>query len=176
MQGWCRSAIMKNNNNVESIIALNIIQAQMASDAGKGKKNLSLDKNLERGPMRMGYSLKETYILRALRLIRNNKTQFNYWVIIEGDQNGVPSIVVYFDFKIDGKRYQISFHNHACGEELRSMVNTGRKTRWNHEIGGSVNGCKALQNYYEISGEEIETEFVEKVTNSRRNGCRRRRR
>ena len=75
--------LMKNNNNVESIIALNIIQAQMASDAGKGKKNLALDKSLERGPMRMGYSLKETYILRALRLIRNNKTQFNYWVEIE---------------------------------------------------------------------------------------------
>lgn len=166
----------KNINKIESIIALNIIQAQMSSDAGKGKKNLTLDKNLERGPIRMGYGLKETYLLRALRLIRNNKTQFNYWVEIEGDQNGVPSIIVYLDFKIDGKRYQVSFHNHNCGEELKAMVNTGRKTRWNHKIGGSVDGCKALQNFYEISGEEIESEFVDKVTNSRRNGCRRRRR
>jgi len=95
--------------NVEAMIALCIIRAQKSSDYGKGINRISLSKKLSR-PCRMGYGFKEDDILEAIRLIRRNKTQFNYWVEFAPDQNGVNSILVYFDFKIDDKRYQVSFH------------------------------------------------------------------
>ena len=98
-----------------------------------------------------GYDAKEEFILKSINLIRKNKTQFNYWVEMAADQNGYPSYISYFDFKIDGKRYQVSFHTPKnLGKKLEKHVSTGRKTRWNKNPGGSVMGCQALIKYYNL--------------------------
>ena len=138
-------------NNVEYMIALNIIKAQIASDAGKGLYRLNL-KNTD-GYKKLGYQLKETAIVTAIKLIRTNKTEFNYWVQEAPDQNNNNSIIVYFDFKLNGTRYQVSFHNHGV-KELRDYLNTGRKTHWRKAI-NSLESCKALKNYYNMSEEKI---------------------
>ena len=158
--------------NVEAKIALNIIRAQKSSDYGKGINRISLSKKLSR-PCRMGYGFKEADILEAIRLIRRNKTQFNYWVEFAPDQNGVNSILVYFDFKIDGKRFQVSFHNHNYGNELESYVNTGRKTHW-HKNTSSFYSCIKLQEYYQIprSEEESDNFYHHSGDGDRRNGRR----
>ena len=135
-------------NKVEARIALCIIRAQKSSDYGKGINRISLSNKSSR-PCRMGYGFKEADILEAIRLIRRNKTQFNYWVEVAPDQNDVTSILVYFDFKINEKRFQVSFHNHNCSNELESYVNTGRKTHW-HKNTSSYYSCIKLQEYYQI--------------------------
>ena len=157
-------------NNVEARIALCIIRAQKSSDAGKGIDRISLSKKLSR-PCMMGYGFKEADIVEAIRLIRRNKTQFNYWVEFAPDQNGVNSIVVYFDFKIDDKRYQVSFHNHGC-KELGAYVNTGRKTHW-HKTVSSYYSCTKLQEYYQIPQAVVESNEDDSEMSSRRDENRR---
>ena len=164
---------MTTNTNVEAMIALKICQAQMASDAGKRRKNLSLTKPLERNPLINGYECKEDYILYALRLIRANKTRFNYWVTEAPDQNGYESIIVYFDFMFQNVRYQVSFHTpeNRATKELRNLVNTGRKTRWNKNI-DSVDSCKALQMYYGIESPSYQESESERDPDRRRRRAR----
>ena len=156
--------------SVEARIALCIIRAQKSSDAGKGIDRISLSKKYSR-PCRMGYGFKEADILEAIRLIRRNKTQFNYWVEFAPDQNGVNSIVVYFDFKIENKRYQVSFHNHGC-KELDNYVNTGRKTHW-HKTVSSYYSCTKLQEYYQIPQAVVESNEDDSEISSHRDENRR---
>ena len=143
--------MMKMNNNVEAIIALRIIEAQIASDSGKGLKRLNVAKQYSRSYKHLGYALKGNPIVEALKLIRANKTRFNYWCCEAPDQNGNDSIIVYFDFKLNDTRYQVSFHNHGV-KELRNYINTGRKTHWFKQI-NSLESCKALQRFYDIPEE-----------------------
>ncbi len=97
------------------------------------------------------YDAKEEFILKSINLIRKNKTQFNYWVTKDADQNGYPSYISYFDFKIDGKRFQVSFHTPKnLGKKLEKYVSSGRKTRWDRNPGGSIMGCQALIKYYNL--------------------------
>ena len=159
--------------NVEARIALCIIRAQKSSDAGKGIDRISLSKKLSR-PCMMGYGFKEADVLEAIRLIRRNKTRFNYWAEFAPDQNGVNSIVVYFDFKVDDKRYQVSFHNHNYGNELESYVNTGRKTHW-HKKFSSFYSCTKLQEYYQIPQAVVESNEDDFEMSSRRDENRRNR-
>ena len=159
------------NKNVEARIALCIIRAQKSSDAGKGINRISLSKKNSR-PCMLGYGFKETPILEAIRLIRRNKTRFNYWVERKPDQNGILSILVYFDFKIDETRYQVSFHNHNCTNELESYVNTGRKTHW-HKTYSSFYSCTKLQEYYQIPQAVVEFDENDSEISSHRDENRR---
>ena len=163
------------NGDINAMIALRIFQAQKASDAGKGLERLNASRDISRPCDVFRYGFKEKPILEALRLIRRNKTQFNYWVVEGPDQNGYPSIIVYFDFKIEGTRYQVSFHNplNRCGNELLSYVNTGRATRWRKSI-SSVESCNALQRYYNIPEAKSEEYICE--DDSDRKGSHRNRR
>lgn len=159
------------NKSVEARIALCIIRAQKSSDTGKGINRISLSKKNSR-PCMLGYGFKETPILEAIRLIRRNKTRFNYWVERKPDQNGILSILVYFDFKIDETRYQVSFHNHNCSNELESYVNTGRKTHW-HKTYSSFYSCTKLQEYYQIPQAVVEFDENDSEMTSHRDENRR---
>lgn len=165
------------NNSVEAMIALRIIQAQASSDAGKGLNRLSLEPDKARPCEVLKYSFKVKPILEAIKLIRTNKTHFNYWVEESPDQNGYDSIIVYFDFKINGSRYQVSFHNPLnTSGELKKYISTGRKTRWNKNLGGSFDACQELQRYYSIPRSDIEMlddEIVQRDHNRRGNNRRR---
>ena len=158
--------------DVNSKIAGYICLAQQASDAGKGRyivfrkkddKSIEMNdgyvrrgrrdyqKNKKNYAQRNAYSVKEEFILRAINLIRNTKSNFNYFIEASPDQNGFASYITYFDFKIEGKRFQVSFHTpQNLGKKLEKYINTGRKTRWDHAVGGSVIACQELIKYYNL--------------------------
>ena len=158
--------------DVNSKIAGYICLAQQASDAGKGRyivfrkkddKSIEMNdgyvrrgrrdyqKNKKNYAQRNAYSVKEEFILRAINLIRNTKSNFNYFIEASPDQNGFASYITYFDFKIEGKRFQVSFHTpQNLGKKLKKYINTGRKTRWDHAVGGSVIACQELIKYYNL--------------------------
>lgn len=134
---------MPNKNFIFVIKA--ICKAQIASDAGKGIYKLACKK--DKNAVNTAYLSKENYILQALGVLTKSKlTNINYWCEKTGDQNGYPSIIVYFDIKINNKRKQVSFHTplNRASEALLKYVSTGRKTRWDKKIGGSQDTCRQL--------------------------------
>lgn len=125
-----------------------IILAQSASDAGKGYENIyGPGVGKDQSAVRKGYSLKLTYILRAIRQLRTGKPSryINYWV-------DPDTLITYFDIRIEdgngiGHRFQISFHTpeHVPGyEKLVQYSGKGRVTRWNKLVGGSREAAEAL--------------------------------
>ena len=117
-----------------------IIDAQRASDGGKGIMALP-----ENWASAAGYAAKPVLIRKALQIIDSHpRMGINYYVLSEDDQNGYPSILVYFEFKVDGKRCQVSFHNPSNPETFQTLgkwVGKGRPTRWNKLDVGSRQAC-----------------------------------
>ena len=138
--------------DINRAIAKAICQAQIASDAGKYIYEISPMKNrADASATRYKYRVKEDFILSALRMIRSSRSSmFNYYCVQEADQNGYPSVVVYFDCKMPDGRCQVSFHTplNKASDELVKMCGSGRKTRWDKMIGGSRVACQAMIDYF----------------------------
>lgn len=138
-------------SNIDKKIAEAIVYAQIASDAGKGieilegrnvfKYNSTVDK---------GYHSKDGYIFSALNLIRNTKNcSYKYYVTAQPDQHGNPSFIIYFNFKVNGKREQISFH--SFNKKLwKELVGSGTICHWQGGIGGSRKACQKLIGLYDL--------------------------
>lgn len=134
-------------DKIKSIIK-NIILAQIASDSGKGIKTLP-DFTGAREAIAEGYNKKDYYIASAIVLINSTpRSGINYYVEEKPDQNGYPSLVIYFDIKLNGKRYQISFHSPKNRTTLYHFCSKGRKTRWTKEIEGSRKACEELSAFF----------------------------
>ena len=102
-------------NSRDKRIALDIIKAQVASDGGKRIGTPYDEESMWRtfyGVYYDGYSVKDHYIEGAIRKIQSYKnSSFKFNVRRAMDQNGYPSYIVYFNYKLDGERKQISFHS-----------------------------------------------------------------
>ena len=130
-------------DKTKSIIK-NIILAQIASDGGKNIKTLQNMKGAKEASKK-GYAVKDKYIKTAITLINTTPMSgINYYVEEKPDQNGYPSMVIYFDIKLNEKRYQISFHSPKNRTTLSHFCSKGRKTRWTKEINGSREACIEL--------------------------------
>jgi len=128
--------------NIEKAIIRAIIMAQISSDAGKGIHRIYIPGG--NFPAIKKYRAKEFYELRALKMITaSHRCGINFWCEFAPDQNGIDSVLVYFDIKVDGKRFQISFHNPRI-ELFSEFVNRGRKTRWTADLSGSARSCQEL--------------------------------
>lgn len=139
---------------VEKEIAKAIVRAQMASDKGKGIPELYRkgSTRLSRGAKKLGYDIKVDYIVTAIKLIRGNRQSvFHYYVEDCNDQNGYPSVLVYFDCRIpDGGRVQVSFHSPKNrADDLESYIGSGRPTHWRKSM-CSREACKRLMAYYDL--------------------------
>lgn len=134
----------------DAYIIRQICLAQIASDAGKGLNRVSMRE--DHGPHRNGYDDKIKFIVNAITAInsrRNNKSIWYYCTECD-DQNGYPSVLVYFSVKVDGKRYQISFHNPwNRSSELIPFIGKGTVMRWNRSISSWI-VCKILVNHYNL--------------------------
>lgn len=115
---------------VDRRIAKAIYHAQAASDGGKGISELQ---KWYAGSLRgAGYPAKDTQILLAIDLINKSHSKtFRYSVKRGRDQNGCSSFIVYFDFKIDGKREQVSFH--SFNKKLWNYVKRSRASTWSKD-------------------------------------------
>ena len=134
-----------------------ILLAQAASDSGKYHESdlMSYTSGI-RGAYKtlsLGYGRKPEHQVRAIEAINKiPRCGINWNVIMEADQNGYPSVLVYFEIARgvigNEKRLQVSFHNPIREKAVfSSFIGKGRKTRWNHEIGGSVKACRQISKY-----------------------------
>jgi len=142
--------------DINKKIAELIIKAQLASDYGKYNcyTNLSLrmKPHFKRTPEHMRYDIKTNLIADAIRLANSTKSDFVYWVTKTPDQNGYASILVYFTFKYNGKRYQISFHNpYDRAKVLLPYIGKGMPMRWNKNTDGSRRACCVLAKMYNLN-------------------------
>jgi hypothetical protein len=134
-------------------IARLVVLAQDASDAGKGSSYLEIRDRGARFTQEAGYFAKNKYIQLALKRISTCKPcGWNFYVNKEDDQNGYPSVLTYFQYRANGKRYDICFHTpfyqaeHMIGE----FIGKGRRTHWNGIIGGSRRDCQSLIDLFNL--------------------------
>ena len=135
--------------NIKRKVVRCICDAQAASDAGKFGPST---KHHCREADYMAYKNKPMYILMAIHYIDSNpRMGINYYVVEIPDQNGHRSVLVYFDIKEGGTRYQVSFHTpYGKASDLLPFIGKGRKTRWTKEIGGSRKACDELSRLYNL--------------------------
>lgn len=130
-------------------IALEVVLAQICSDAGKGVEEVTItNERWLQGARWQGYRAKTAHILRAVTLINSAPLgAWRYYIVKQADQNGYQSVLVYFEHHSkECGRLQISFHTPFDGapRALRALVGRGRKTRWDKNFGGSREACKSL--------------------------------
>jgi len=111
-------------------IAKNIILAQIASDGGK---DIRTESNLKLSNLysKKGYKAKDSRILKAIELINNNKnTGFYYHVKFDYYSRNLDSncYIVYFNYKINKQRQQISFH--CFSDRIGRYRNKNTSTKW----------------------------------------------
>lgn len=128
------------NKVVFNIIHL-VATAQAHSDEGKKPKSYyGIDVPILKFTGKTcenGYPGKDAAILAAIQIINNHKPMgVNYYVKNNGD-----NVIVYFNFKIDGKRYQVSFHSFF--NELFKLIGKGSPCRWEKKI-SSRRTCQIL--------------------------------
>lgn len=143
---------MRTHDNNAKRIARLVILAQDASDAGKRIDALDL-RISKRYTREEGYAAKNVYILTAIKTIANSKPcGWNFYVEANRpDQNGYSSVITYFQYKLDGVRYEVSFHT-PVGQAgaLKPFFSKGRKTHWNGVINGSRQDCQTLADIFNL--------------------------
>lgn len=135
-------------------IARLVCLAQDASDSGKYEHALKFRNTDNSVARERGYRVKTVYIEKAVKLINSNpRCGWNYFVSGQTpDQNKNPSVIVYFEYKNDGNRYQVSFHTpwSLISTGMEALMAKGRNTRWNHKIGGSRRDCQSLIKMFDL--------------------------
>ena len=133
------------NHNVKKIVRC-IINAQIASDGGKGIFELARTKK-EWAIARDGYAVKDWYISEAIGNIQTSRNcGIFYHVEWCPELSGWDDCyIVYFNIKLSGKRYQISFH---CFNPQLENLTGSCKTRWVRR-NGSRNAAKELRELIE---------------------------
>lgn len=140
---------MKMNKVLFNIIHL-VAAAQAHSDEGKINKSLYGETvkvlNFTGKTCDGGYPGKDDAILAAIKIIDTHKYMgVNYYV----KDNG-KNVIVYFNFKIDGKRYQVSFHSFS--NKLRKLIGKGSSCRWEKKM-----SCReTCQTLLKLCGKESE--------------------
>ena len=132
-------------------IARLICLAEAASNSGKGFSVLAFRRTSSEKANEYAYAAKPKYIRKAINLINSNpKLGWNYWVEKTSDQNGYDSVIVYFDYKINSKRIQVSFHNPlGSAGDLIPFIGKGRKTRWNKKLTCTA-ACKMIIGHFNL--------------------------
>ena len=131
-------------SKIQKQILRSISSAQVASDAAKG-----IRWNSEECPTRSewyrGYDAKLLSIIRAIKMIDSNPPcGITYYVVEADDQNGYPSVIVYFTVKIHSKM-QISFHTpYNKAKPLMRWIGKGSPCRWDKRRGGSREDSKQI--------------------------------
>lgn len=131
-------------------IAKHIILAQCASDGGKGIsliKDMLGDESLY--SYECGYGDKDHQIFSAMSLIaRYHCKEFRYSVTRTDTcyARGSWCFLVYFTFKLNGKRYQVSFHSFNSG--LYHYYKHSQNVYWDEK--SSRRSCVLLANHYNM--------------------------
>ena len=117
-------------------VARNIILAQVASDGGKGIDELWDNvRDFLPGTRKArfcGYEDKDSRLIAAIDLINkaHGKSGFSYYITT--DPELFDMTLVYFNFRLDGTRWQISFHTYL---DLKYAMrkNLHHRTKWDEK-------------------------------------------
>lgn len=127
-------------------IAKLIIDAQVASDGGKYIYS-SLTENNKNGKTiyHNGYSQKDHCIQKAISEIQKSHgtSGFKYYISSSNDETAG---IIYFEFKLFGDKYQISFH--TFNKDLIEKYGNNKKTHWNKK--SSYETAIMLQNIMQL--------------------------
>lgn len=128
------------DNHLDKKAAHLIIKAQMCSDSGKGVENGYYHYAWKYRADKFGYGHKNMLIFRAMDRIAqlHGTSGFHFSVSTKGYCD-----IVYFDFKIEETRYQISFHVPGGVPERYKKCNNKHVTHWDH--------CSSREACYELS-------------------------
>lgn len=121
-----------------------IIKAQMCSDSGKHLNYQYGHPGWKDRTDKFGYSSKTWFIIKAMNRISqlHGTSGFHYYIGTDNTQIKYTT-VVYFNFKIDNEKFQISFHCEDYDIPDRYLKNnTSHYTRWDHK--SSREACEAL--------------------------------
>lgn len=121
----------------KDVLAL-LVKAQIASDGGKKIEDLKI---YDEEAWRRGYWYKDDCIINAIYNIERKKCKnISYYIKYSHNwvsryQTNLYMFVIYFNFKINGKANQMSFHYIAENKYdieflLRRCNNSSHKTRW----------------------------------------------
>lgn len=134
-------------------IARLVVLAQDASDSGKNMCMLNMHMS-NRYTQYAGYDAKNKYIALALKRISSCKPcGWNFYTNKEGDQNGYPSVLTYFQYSDEhGNRYDICFHTplYQAENSFAEFIGKGRRTHWNGKIGGARRDCQKLVELFNL--------------------------
>lgn len=112
-------------NKEDKIIAKYIILAQTASDGGKGMKSLNRLFPTSNLACYKGYQAKDGYIKKAIMgILKSKNSIFRFYC---KQDKWVANYIVYFNFKLEGERYQVSFHSF---KDWSHFENSNCGTRW----------------------------------------------
>ena len=80
-----------------------------------------------------GYAVKDAFIKNAIKaILRNKQSGFTFYVtrknFVDSCGKNNTSFVVYFNFRVNSERYQISFH--SFDKELEKYLGGPCPTRW----------------------------------------------
>ena len=126
-------------------IANDIIYAQLSSD--RGKRIYEMFEYIPDAEYisKKEYSHKDYYIYDAIMTIlkcKHHHSGFTFFVT----QGDTTPYLVYFSYKLHGKRYQISFHSYDS--RLRPFMNPQNiYMRWDHKV-SRANAIKLYQELF----------------------------
>lgn len=153
---------MAKKENPDRYAARHIILAQSASDGGKydweeaeiPRFLIPSDPHACKRAWTRGYPAKDEHILCAVREIarRRGASGIHFYVTVDSER--IAKYLVYFTFKIEGERYQVSFH--SFDDRLRRFIKAGDRshhTRWDHKI--SRDACCVLAAHVIESGRAL---------------------
>lgn len=125
----------KNKKNfpyrVDKEIALLLCRAQNASDGGKYLHHADR-RSLAGKDFCNGYAVKDDFIFKAVSLIASKRSSFSYYIEYSGEDWCAAPILIYFNFKIDGERFQVSFHSRdwSLWENAPGFREVSHRVRW----------------------------------------------
>lgn len=114
-----------------------IILAQVASDGGKGIIDLlnALPDTLMPSAEKTwdaGYAFKDELLERACIIVaRHHDNDIRFFVT--EDKQGVAKFIVYFDVKVNGKRWQVSFHSFSKSWSKWTKSTVASRGNWDHK-------------------------------------------
>lgn len=136
-------------------VAFSIIRAQICSDAEKGDDFLyrgikELEKNyLWEIDRKKGYRSKDYHIIQAISTIAKMPKKFDsgFRFHVKKDDDFGGCYIIYFNFKLYGKRKQVSFH--SFNKKMERFIHKNQ-TRW--DKGDSQLTCLELFKYMKEGG------------------------
>lgn len=125
----------------------NIILAQIASDGGKGITELidvipnKLSEDAKKA-WEAGYEAKDELLERACLIVaRHRDPDIRFFVT--NDKQRVAKFIIYFDIKVDGKRWQASFHSFNVKRWRKWEKSTvASRGNWDHK--NSRESCRIV--------------------------------